>query len=196
MKNITLLFALAISSIACAQNPNNGNKKVLETLNGTYADQQGVDWGQGTFGKREFTFNDGKWSLKFILAFDPQLKNQIFVFRTVGTYSVLDKSKIVTDAYNALFIENKKFVTLKTDIPDLIQDFGFAGCDLTKDVEKDISESGCSLWKPVAECSEDHDLLKIDAEGNLYFGVRPPDNDMCSPDKCPKSLTPAVVKIQ
>jgi len=168
----------------------------LENLNGTYADPQCVDCGQGIFGKREFTFKDGKWSLKFILALDPKLKNQIFVFRTVGTYTVLDKSKLVVDAYNGLFIEDQKFVTSKTDIPDLIQGFGLAGCDLTKDVEKEISKSGCSLWKSVADCPEDHDLLKMNANGKLYFGVRPPDNDMCTEDKHSKSLTPSVVKIQ
>lgn len=192
MKRLILICTLAIFSVACAQNTN---KKDLENLDGTYVDKQGVDWGQGTFGKREFTFENGKWSLKFILAFDPEMKNQIFVFRTVGTYSILDKSKNVNGAYNALFIENQKFVTLKTDIPDVIQGFGFASCDLTKDVEKNISESGCSLWKSVADCSEDHDLLKMDTDGKLYFGVRPPDNDMCTQDKRPTSLTPAVVKI-
>ena len=194
MKNIVLVFALAIFSVACAQNKTT-EKKALENLNGTYVDPQGVDWGQRTFGKRKFTFDDGKWSLKFTLAFDPQMKNQIFIFRTVGEYSVQNKSKSVDGAYNALFIENKKFVTLKTDIPDIIQGFGFASCDLIKDIEKDISESGCSLWKSVADCSEDHDLLKMDSDGKLYFGVRPPNNDMCTEDKRPKSLTPAVVKI-
>jgi len=195
MKRLILICTLAVFSVACAQNSKSEDKQALENLNGTYVDQQGVDWGQGTFGKREFTFENGKWSLKFTLAFDPQMKNQIFIFRTVGTYSVLDKSKSVNDAYNALFIEDKKFVTLKTDIPDVIQGFGFSSCDLTKDVEKDISQSGCSLWKSVADCSEDHDLLKLDIDGKLYFGVRPPDNDMCTADKRPKSLTPAVVKI-
>ncbi len=194
MKNLILLFALAFFGVACAQNTSK-DKKALENLNGTYADLQGVDWGQGTFGKREFTFKDGKWSLKFILALDSELKNQIFVFRTVGTYTVLGKSKMATDAYNALFIEDKKFVTLKTDIPDVVHGFGFTACDLTKDVEKDISESGCSLWKSVADCSEDHDLLKMDADGKLYFGVRPPDNDMCTEDKRPISLTPGLVEI-
>lgn len=195
MKRIILISALAIFSVACAQNSKDDNKKKLENLSGTYTDPQGVDWGQGTFGKRTFTFEDGKWSLTFILALDPKLENQIFIFRTVGSYAVLDKSTIVPDAYNALFIEDKKFVTLKTAIPDVIQGFGFANCNLTKDVEKDISDTGCSLWKSVADCSEDHDLLKLDANGKLYFGVRPPDNDMCSPKKRPKSLTPAVVKI-
>lgn len=195
MKRIVLICTMAIFSVACAQSSKSEDKKALQNLNGTYVDPQGVDWGQGTFGKREFTFEDGKWSLKFTLAFDPQMENQVFIFRTVGTYSVLEKSKTVEDAYKALFIEDKKYVTLKTDIPDVIQGFGFASCDLIKDIEKDISESGCSLWKSVAECSEDHDLLKLDADGKLYFGVRPPDNDMCTADKRPLSLTPAVVKL-
>ncbi|GAA0873271.1 hypothetical protein GCM10009117_24180 [Gangjinia marincola] len=195
MKRILLICTLAIFSVASAQNTSKEGKKVLENLSGTYVDPQGVDWGQGTFGKREFTFDDGKWSLTFTLAFDPQMKNPIFNFRTVGTYTVLDKSKFVEGAYNALFIEDKKFVTLKTDIPDVTQGFGFSNCDLTKDVEKDISKSGCSLWKSVAECSEDHDLLKLDDEGKLYFGVRPPDNDMCTADKRPTALTSAVVKL-
>lgn len=194
MKRILLLCTLGIFSISCAQNSGT-TKQSLEKLNGTYADPQGADWGQNTFGKREFTFEDGKWSLTFILAFDPQMQNQIFVFRTLGTYDILDKSKNVKDAYNAVFREDKKFVTLKTDNQELIKAFGFSNCGFTIDVEKDISATGCSLWKSVEDCPEDHDLLKLDADGKLYFGVRPPDNDMCTPDKRPTVLTSPVIKL-
>ena len=37
------------------------------------------------------------------------------------------------------------------------------------------------------------DLLALDASG-LRFGVRPPDNDMCTPDKTPTALLPAVIR--
>ncbi len=47
---------------------------------------------------------------------------------------------------------------------------------------------------PVAVCPEDHDLLAIDDAGALRFGVRPPDNDMCTADKRPTALPPAVIK--
>lgn len=172
------------------------DKKALKNLSGTYADPKGVDWGRGTFGTREFTFDKGKWTLKFILALDPEMKNEVFIFRTVGTYKVLDKSKTILNAYNAVFVENKKFVTLKTNDQNLIQGFGFAPCDFTKEVEKDISETGCSLWKSVKDCKQDYDLLSLDKAGKLYFGDRPADNDMCTPEKRPTKLTPPVVKIK
>jgi hypothetical protein len=171
-------------------------KQMLKELNGTYQDVAAVDWGKGTFGVRRFTFNKGKWTLHFTLALDPAMKNQVFVFSTTGSYKVLDKSPLVANAYNALFLEDKKFVTLKTADEKLIQGFGLTLCGLVKDIEKDISITGCSLWKPVKECNEDHDLLSLDKEGKLYFGVRPPDNNMCSAAKRPTQLNVPVVKIK
>ncbi|MFN7115708.1 MAG: hypothetical protein ACK4TA_02860, partial [Saprospiraceae bacterium] len=134
--------------------------------------------------------------LKFTLALDPELKNPVFVFRTYGNYEVLRKSKVVKNAYEAVFSEDKKFVTLKTDNQNLVNAFGFAACGLTLNVEKDISQVGCSAWKAVAICHQDHDLLALDESGKLYFGERPADNDMCTADKRPTKLTPPTVKVQ
>jgi hypothetical protein len=192
-----LLAAVLVSTAFTTiryNNPAYDGKEALQNLKGTYKDPKPVDWGRGTFGTREFTFNKGKWTLNFILALDPEMKNQVFVFRTVGTYKVLDKSATVPDAYNAVFLESKKFVTLKTGDAQLAQAFGLAQCGFVKDVEKDISITGCSLWKSVKECNEDHDLLSLDKEGKLYFGRRPADNDMCTPEKRPTVLTPPVVR--
>lgn len=197
-----ILFAciIAVAASAFTSINKSGSKKdmklSLQNLSGTYKDPKPVDWGRGTYGTREFTFSKGKWTLNFILALDPEMKNQVFVFRTKGTYKVLDKSATVPNAFNALFLEDKKYVTLKTNDVQLAQGFGLAACGFTKDVEKDISVTGCSLWKPVKECNEDHDLLSLDKEGRLYFGVRPPDNNMCSADKRPTQLNVPVVKIK
>jgi hypothetical protein len=192
---IIAVTASAFTTISRSSSKKN-MKQSLQNLSGTYKDTAPVDWGRGTFGTREFTFSKGKWTLSFILALDPEMKNQVFVFRAVGTYKVLDKSTAVTGAYNALFVEDKKFVTLKTADEKLAQGFGLAQCGFTKDVERDISVTGCSLWKPVRECNEDHDLLSLDKEGKLYFGMRPPDNDMCSAGKRPTKLNVPVVKIK
>ena len=171
-----------------------GGKKALESLNGTYASTGSEDWGRGTFGYREFTFQDGKWSLNFILALDPNLNTKVFEFRTFGTYKILRKSNVGKGVFEALFYEEKKFVTLRTDNQELIKGFGLAGCGLIKDSEKDISEDGCAIWPSVEECNEDHDLLKLDGN-ELFFGMRPADNNMCSPDKRPNALLPAVIKL-
>jgi hypothetical protein len=69
---------------------------------------------------------------------------------------------------------------------------GMVDCGLTLNLETDISETGCAAWAPVALCGEDHDLLAL-SDAGLHFGVRPADNDMCSADKTPTALLPAVV---
>jgi hypothetical protein len=183
---VTISFSLAFTKII-------DNRKALENLSGTYKDAKPYSYGKA-WGNRIFNFDNGKWSLKFTLALDPEMKMQVFEFRTFGTYKVLEKSDKVTNTYNALFLEDKKFVTLKTSDENLIKAFGFAPCNMTKDVEQDISEKGCSGWKSVSECPGDNDLLSIDKDGKLYFGNRPSDNDMCSPEKRPTSLTPPVLK--
>jgi hypothetical protein len=118
----------------------------------------------------------------------------VFEFRTHGTYYVGVKNSDVQHAFNTLFTEDAKFVTLLTRDEALAEKFGFGPCGLAHEVEKNISVTGCANWKPVAMCSQDHDLLAIDAKGGLYLGVRPMDNDMCSASKRPRALLPAVLK--
>ncbi len=192
---LPLIFAMATITLAFTLSADKDLKSKLENLSGTYADAVPYAYGQA-WGKRVFTFDKGKWTLSFTLALDPEMKKQVFKFRTFGTYKIQEKSDIVDDTYNAVFYEEKKLLTLKTDDKNLIQAFGFAPCDMTLNVEQDVSEKGCSGWKSVADCPGDYDLLSLDKEGKLYFGNRPQDNDMCSPDKRPTSLTPPVVKIQ
>ncbi len=168
-----LLFSLsllaALSLFAMSFYYFNNEKKALQNLAGTYEDPQPYTYGQA-WGHRIFTFEQGKWTLKFTLALDPAMKNPVFIFRTYGNYKVLRKSKTVKNAYEALFLEDKKFVTLKTDNQNLVDAFGFAPCELTLNVEKDISKDGCSAWKSIAICNQDHDLLSLDEDGKLYFG--------------------------
>lgn len=170
------------------------NKVPLQKLAGTYASIAAEDWGRGAFGHRAFAFEGGRWNLRFTLALDPGLQNKVFEFRTLGSYQVLRESKAVRGAFDALFLEDRKYVTLLTDNADLAKAFGLAECRLVPGVEKDISETGCARWKPVSVCREDHDLLALDTSGHLYFGVRPEDNDMCTPDKRPMHLIYPVAK--
>lgn len=170
-------------------------KAKLEKLSGTYADATPYNYGKA-WGKRVFTFDKGKWTLVFTLALDPNLQMPVFEFRTFGRYKLQEKSASVADTYNAIFYEDKKFITVKTTDENLIQAFGFKPCAITPNIEKDISETGCSAWKSVAACPGDHDLLSLDKNGNLYFGERPADNDMCTPEKRPTKLTPPVIKLK
>ena len=194
-KSITYFTIIAISVVAFAfsTKSNPDLKSKLENLKGTYADQAPYNYGKA-WGKRVFTFDKGQWTLDFTLALDPEMKMQVFKFRTFGNYQIQEKSPQVANTYHAVFYEEKKFLTLKTSDENLIKAFGFAPCHLTIDVEQDISANGCSAWKSVKDCPGDYDLLSLDKEGKLYFGNRPADNDMCSAEKRPNSLTPPVVK--
>lgn len=187
-----VLFAIALTAFTTTEKDL---KHQLENLSGTYADAKPYAYGQA-WGKRVFTFDKGKWTLLFTLALDPAMNMQVFQFRTFGTYQLQDKSNKVANTYNAVFYEEKKLLTLKTSDENLIKAFGFVPCNMTKDVEQDVSEQGCSGWKSVAACPGDYDLLSLDKEGKLYFGNRPADNNMCSPDKRPTSLTPPVTKMK
>jgi hypothetical protein len=188
-----LIFLLAILLGLIGLNNCNSKRSALQNLSGTYSDPKPYEYGKA-FGHRTFTFQEGKWTLDFYLSFDPEGKQKIFSFRTLGNFKVLEESAEVVNAWNAVFYEDKKFLTLYSDDPGIKAAFRFQDCGLVSGLEKDISEAGCSAWKAVSECNEDHDLLMLSAEGGLHFGVRPQDNNMCTADKRPKALTPPVMK--
>lgn len=195
LANLCLVSAVCAATVlpVAAETTYQGADAIM-ALNGTWASSAPEDWGRGTFGTRSFSFDDGAWSLDFALALDPGMKAKVFEFHTTGTYDVQSPSATVPGAYDMLFREVTKALTLRATDPKLIAAFGLAQCNLTADVKTDISATGCAIWKPVAVCGEDYDLLALDAAGKLYFGVRPADNDMCTPDKRPTALLPAVVK--
>jgi predicted nucleotidyltransferase len=194
MKKLVLLFFISLSLVTAMSQTNSDSKKsTLKLLSGVYSDSIPYNYGNA-WGKRTFTFENGRWSLTFILSLDPQMKDQVFQFRTFGSYIIEDKHPLLTDTYLAVFFEEKKFLTLLTSKKELHNLFGFTLCNLSIGKEEDISENGCSLWASVKECPADYDLLSIDNEGRVYFGTRPKNNNMCVPELRPISLTPPVIK--
>jgi hypothetical protein len=184
----TIALAFAIAAPAAA---DTGGRAALKALHGTYASPAVEGW-YGGFGTREFVFRDGTWSLTFTHALDPDMTLRTFQFRTGGPYEIREPAAAVPGAYHAVFHENWKHVTLLTDVPEIVAGLGMAECGLSVNLETDISATGCAAWAPVAECGEDHDLLAL-SEAGLQFGVRPADNDLCTAEKLPTALLPAVV---
>jgi hypothetical protein len=196
MTGMTLRAALCAAAlctaVSTAAETAFADRAALEALNGTWASASPEPW-YGGHGTRRFTFADGQWSLVFTHALDPAMAQRTFASRTHGPYLVGVASPAVPGAFEAVFFEDRKLVTLLTDDPRIVAAFGFEGCGLRLHVEVDISATGCANWKPVALCREDHDLLAQDARG-LHFGVRPRDNDMCTADRRPAALLPPVVR--
>jgi hypothetical protein len=196
MLNVTRAALAAIllagsGGILPAQEKFDGRDR-LAALSGVYASSAPEPW-YGGYGTRQFTFEQGQWSLVFTHALDAKMQNRTFQFRTEGPYRVGAPSAAVPGAFEAVFYEDVKFVTLLTDDANIVRAFGFAACGLQFNKEVDISKSGCAGWKPVSQCREDHDLLAI-SDAGLQFGVRPRDNDMCTADRRPTALLQPVVR--
>jgi hypothetical protein len=190
MKSLLATLALA-AAIPAVPALAGADGQTLQSLHGTYLSPSVEEW-YGGYGTREFVFADGQWSLTFTHALDPQMTMRTFQFRTGGAYRVGEPSSAVEGAFHTVFNEDWKHVTLLTPVPEIVAGMGMADCGLTPNLETDISETGCAAWAPVALCGEDHDLLALTDDG-LHFGVRPADNDMCTADKTPTALLPAVV---
>jgi hypothetical protein len=191
MKSLFASLALAAVLTPASAPADPAGVEALRSLHGTWVSPAVEEW-YGGFGTREFVFSGGRWSLIFTHALDPQMTRRTFRFRTGGAYRVEEPSPVVEGAFHAVFDEDWKHVTLLTPVPEIVAAMGLADCGLTPNLETDISATGCAAWRPVAVCGEDHDLLALTAEG-LHFGVRPADNDMCTSDRRPTALLPAVV---
>ncbi|SHF31132.1 hypothetical protein SAMN05444339_10516 [Loktanella atrilutea] len=186
------ILAAALACAAPAMAQDFPTAEDLSAAHGTFRSAAPEPW-YGGFGTREFIFADGRWHLIFTQALDPEMTLRTFQFRTGGPFEVGAASTTVPGAFDAIFYENWKHVTLLTEDPAIIAGMGMADCGLTYNIETDISVTGCAAWRPVAVCGEDHDLFAMDAAG-VYFGVRPADNDMCAPDKRPTALLPVVAR--
>lgn len=191
MKTLIPILATVASLAAPAAADTSADRAALQALNGTYHSASVEPW-YGGYGTREFVFADGQWSLTFIHALDPGMTQRTFQFRTGGGYAVQEASEAVPGAFHTVFDEDWKHLTLLTPVPEIAAAMGMADCGLTVNLEADISETGCAAWASVADCGQDHDLLALSAEG-LHFGQRPADNDMCTADRTPTALSPAVV---
>jgi hypothetical protein len=192
MKAIVATALLVGSAGIATAQEKFGGRDQLERLSGVYASSAPEPW-YGGYGTRRFSFDGGTWGLVFTHALDANMQSRTFQFRTEGPYKVGSPSTAVPGAFEAIFFEDVKYVTLLTSDASIVKAFGFADCGLELNREVDISKTGCAGWKPVSECREDHDLLAISTAG-LHFGVRPRDNNMCTADRRPTALLQPVVK--
>jgi len=186
-KTAVVLFICCILSSVFESSANNSTSLKNNPYVGEWESIAAEKRTNGTYGTRYFKLTNNTWEVKFVLYLDSALNAPVFQFRATGKYEVQEVSNAVDGAVDALFVFDHKFVTLLTPDKGLINNFGFTTCGLVKDVEKEITETGCSFLKSKADCGQEYDLLKLENQ-QLFFGARPTKGDMCAADRRPESL--------
>jgi len=140
----------------------------------------------------DFTIADPAWSVDYAVYADAACAEKLLTVHIEGTYAIGAPSA-VAGAYDARFAFTRKVVTPHVDAATqlLASPEGCARDGFVTGAPTDVSDAGCAGLgqRPVAACPADYDIVRV-ADGGLTFGLRPADNDMCTPDKRPKALAP------
>lgn len=149
--------------------------------------------GNGRYATREYRLTPGHWEQIYTLAADKDMKKILFVLRSEGSYNFQGPSKI-PGAYNASFRFTNKFLNLKTSDNSLSKEYGFNKCSLNLNKEKDISSFGCGAISRIAECSQEHEIVKLE-NNQLFMADRAAGVSLCSPEDRPNNLGFPLKKI-
>lgn len=140
----------------------------------------------------DFDISRSTWSVDYTVFADAACSAKFITVRIEGPYELGAASTSVVGAFDAKFGFAKKSVTphLAAAADFLASANGCGAAGFTPGQETDISASGCPGLgqRPIAACSADYDIARLEGDV-LTFGARPTDNDMCTPDKRPTSLS-------
>ena len=144
--------------------------------------------GSTTYFQRHFDITEKTWALKFQTYGDAGCTVRLFTARMEGDYKVLQDSERVAGATEANFQFARTYLTAYVQpVADWFQGSGCGKGAWKLGEEQETSEKGCVFIRPVGACGWDHDVVKVEGR-QLFFGQRPADNDMCTPDKRPTAL--------
>ncbi len=172
---------------------NSTGSTLLNQLVGTWKSAAPERVGNLGYRTREFIFTKDRWLIEVVFYGDQEMTKTLFSFVGEGPYTLTENSTVLPGATNATFFFDKKRLTLLTDDAAAISQFKFDACNLTKDITKDISTSGCSAFASVAVCGQEYDLVKIEWD-TLRLGARPGDGNTCSAEKRPRGLGQPLTK--
>jgi hypothetical protein len=161
-------------------------------LAGTWASAC-TDPGSGQAFRLSFDIKPTTWTLAYEVFADAACAAPLLVVNIDGPYEITGPSNVVPTAREARFGFAHKTVTPLSDgaVGFLPQACG--GGTYVVGTPTDIAAGCPGLGAyPIATCPADFDIVARDGD-QLRFGQRPPDNNMCTADKRPTSLSQAVL---
>lgn len=147
----------------------------------------------------DFDLTDTTWALDYVTHGDEACAVPLVTVSIAGPYELERPSASVDGAWEARFAFSEKSIRPEVDgLRDYLNTLeGCGAADFETGVAQDVYASGCpGLGQyPEATCSADYDLVRLDGDV-LYFGARPADNDMCTPENRPTALSPLANRRQ
>jgi hypothetical protein len=147
--------------------------------------------GKGHF-TMEFHDTTAHWQLAYVVFGDAACTTKLVSVDIAGAYEIGAASP-VAGAREAVFHFDHKTIT--PAVQPLADALDAMGCGHgAVGAPRDLYDQGCAGFGqyPKATCSADYDMVWRDGD-QLRFGDRPADNNMCSPDRRPTSLSPLVL---
>lgn len=174
-----------------------GGESVPPSLAGDWSSAC-FDAGDGTFARLDFALTATDWDLDYGVFGDGACRVPLVTVRIEGPYLLTGPSASVQGAWEGQFSFDTKTITAHAD--PLVTALERAGCGSRPwaiDEAQSVAEEGCAAFGqyPVDACPADYDLVARDGD-TLYFGVRPADNDMCTPERRPTELSPLALALQ
>ena len=152
-----------------------------------------VDPGTGQALRLTFDLTATTWALDYESFGDAVCAAPMLAVRIEGPYELGGPSQAVVGAREGRFGFARKTVTpLAQGAADfLAQACGGGTYEVGKPADLAAGCAGLGAY-PIAACAWDYDIVKRDGD-RLYFGARPADNNMCSPDRRPTALSPVAL---
>ena len=148
-----------------------------------------VDSGTGQGFRLSFVFGKQDiWDLDYDVFADPACAQPFLTVAVGGTYTLGAESTAAMGAREGNFTFARRTVTPKNEAAAgfLKQACGQGEFSTGSATEILAGCSGLGVY-PVADCTTDHDIVSLQGD-TLYLGMRPKDNDMCTPQKRPSKL--------
>lgn len=147
-----------------------------------------VDPGNGQGFTLSFDLTASNWKLDYDSFADATCATKNLTVHIEGAYRLGDASQSVMGAREGEFDFDVKTVTPASDGAAMFLGTACGGGTFTAGQATDILGGCAGIGAyPVADCPTDYDIIKRDGD-TLTFGLRPMDNNMCSPDKRPTAL--------
>lgn len=148
------------------------------------------------YNRLDFAITETTWALDYAVHGDAACASPLLTVHIEGPYEVGGPVEGLDAVYEGRFGFSEK--TLIPHVEGLAGALTSMGCGdgaWTPGQGQDVLEAGCAGFGqyPRASCEADFDIFKVTAEG-LQFGLRPADNDMCTPAKRPTALSPVVFR--